>query len=138
VKLQPREPSCDFRLKTGRGGGQVAEEHHQQEGLAAGGTASPLGIRGVGGLAPSGRAEELFWVTWPCFRLLESSSCCPLQCPRPCLGLWGWSQCFLEKDGSVGSGAGLGYLIGFLGFHERLQKLVSLERDFFLLTKGGF
>lgn len=36
----------------------------------------------------------------------------------------------------MGSGAGLSYLTGFLGFHECVQKLVHLERNFFVLTKG--
>lgn len=36
------------------------------------------------------------------------------------------------------SGAGLGYLTGFLGFHECVQKPVSLERNFFVLTEGNF
>lgn len=47
-------------MKTGQGGGQVAEEHRQKEGPPGEGTVSTLRTHGVGGLATSGWAEELF------------------------------------------------------------------------------
>ena len=42
-----RRPNCAFRMKTGQGGGQVAEEHHQKEGPPGGGTASTLRTHAV-------------------------------------------------------------------------------------------
>lgn len=38
----------------------------------------------------------------------------------------------------MGSGAELAYLTGFLGFHECVQKLVHLERNFFAYKRQVF
>lgn len=140
-KLGLRQPNCVFGMKTGRAVGRLLRNIIRRKGLQVEGQPPLSGLMGLGGERGGGnlrlgRKTVLSYL--PILQAFVKQLLLPFAIQMSLPGSVVVEQIFLEKNGSVGSGAGLGYLTGFLGFHECVQKLVSLERNFFVLMKGSF